>query len=59
MSAEETRLAVERAIVELHNLDEALTLMTGAVRQRLTTAIGKLAEARAALNADETNGGAS
>lgn len=46
MSAAQARLAVERAIIELADADEALTLMAGAVRSRVATALGSLTTAR-------------
>lgn len=46
MSAAQARLAVERAIVELSNIDDALTVTVGAIRSRVATALGELTAAR-------------
>jgi hypothetical protein len=51
MTAAETRLAVERAIIELSDIDQGLTLMVSGLRSRVRTALGQLTSVRSTLDA--------
>jgi hypothetical protein len=45
----ETRLRVERAIIELSDIDQALSLMASGLRSRVATALGQLTAVREAF----------
>jgi hypothetical protein len=51
VSAAQSRLAVERAMIELANIDDALAVTVGAIRGRVATALGQLTAVREAFDA--------